>query len=280
MSEWKSEVLAKLSAAGIEGAAHEAEQIARVAVEDAGEAEAGVRALRMAEERARGQLLPFVLGRATFMGIEMLSDPGALVPRAETEILGRGAVRRIEALVPLNPSGLRLIDMCCGAGNLACALATRFPSARVWGSDLTDGCVGLARRNVAHLGLAERVAIHQGDLFEGLASLGLEGQMDAVVCNPPYISTGRLDKDRAHLLAHEPVEAFDGGPYGLSIHQRVIKDALGYIRPGGWLMFEFGAGQERQIELLFRRGRQYEAVEFENDAAGSPRAAFGKKKGE
>ena len=280
MSDWKSKVGAKLEAAGIEGAAQEAEAIVRVALEDAGEADAGARALGMAEQRAQGALLPFVLGRATFMGIEMLVDPGALIPREETEILGRGATQRIGALTPLDPAGLRIIDMCCGAGNLACALAKRFPDARVWGSDLTDGCVSVARRNVEHLGLSDRVAIHQGDLFEGLASLGLEGKVDAIVCNPPYISTSRLDKDRASLLEHEPVEAFDGGPYGLSIHQRVIKDALSYVRAGGWLMFEFGAGQERQIELLFRRGRQYEAVEFESDAEGSPRAAFSKKKGE
>jgi release factor glutamine methyltransferase len=81
-------------------------------------------------------------------------------------------------------------------------------------------------------------------------------------------------------LNHEPVEAFDGGPYGLTIHQRVIKEGLPFLRPGGLLSFEFGAGQERQIELLFRRAKQYDGVEFDSDADGNPRAAFTRKKGE
>ena len=138
----------------------------------------------------------------------------------------------------------------------------------------------LPDRNVEFLGLSNRVSVHQGDLFAGLADLDLEGSVDALVCNPPYISTGRLDKDRANLLDHEPLEAFDGGPYGLTIHQRVIKEGHLFLRPGGLLGFEFGLGQERQIQLLFRRAKQYDAVAFDPDADGKARAAFTRKKGD
>jgi HemK-like putative methylase len=139
--------------------------------------------------------------------------------------------------------------------------------------------VALARRNVAHVGVAERVVVAQGDLFAPLAGLGLLGTIDVVVCNPPYISTGRLEKERAELLAHEPREAFDGGPYGLSIHQRVVRDALAYLKPGGWLLFEIGLGQERQVKVLFERARQYDDVELASDDAGQPRAAMARKRG-
>jgi len=61
----------------------------------------------------------------------------------------------------------------------------------------------------------------------------LEGTIDVVVCNPPYISTGRLTRDRAALLTHETRAAFDGGPYGVSIFQRVVNDALAFLAPGG-----------------------------------------------
>lgn len=276
MSDWKSEVRRRLAAAGIEDPDGEAARIAAAAEAVGGDP--GEHAVSMAERRARGVPLPFVVGRATFMGVEMLADEGALVPREETEILGRGAERRIRELGVQGE--LRIIDMCCGAGNLACALATIFPNARVWASDLTDGCVQLARRNVEFLGLADRVSVHQGDLFAGIADLGLDGTVDALVCNPPYISTGRLEKDRANLLDHEPLEAFDGGPYGLTIHQRVIKEGHGYLRPGGLLCFEFGLGQERQIQLLFRRAKQYDAVTFDEDADGNARAVFTRKKGD
>lgn len=276
MSDWKTDVTSRLRAAGIEDPQGEAARI--VAAAEAVGGDIADRALSMADRRASGTPLEYVVGRATFMGIEMLADEGALVPREETEILGRGSERRIRELGVQGE--LRIIDMCCGAGNLACALAMIFPSARVWASDLTDGCVSLARRNVEFLGLSDRVSVHQGDLFAGLADLGLEGSIDALVCNPPYISTGRLDKDRASLLDHEPVEAFDGGPYGLSIHQRVIKEGLAFLRAGGLLSFEFGLGQERQIQLLFRRAKQYDAVVFDADADGNPRAAFTRKKGD
>ena len=113
--------------------------------------------------------------------------------------------------------------------------------------------------------------------FRDLAGQGLEGSVDLVVCNPPYISTGRLEKDRAELLVHEPREAFDGGPYGLSIHQRVLKDALPFLVPGGSLLFEIGAGQDRQIKILFERARAYEGVTLLGDGA-VPRVAMGRKK--
>jgi release factor glutamine methyltransferase len=213
-------------------------------------------------------------GRQTFLGVELLCGPGALVPRPETELLGRTAIARVQEAGPAP----RVVDVCCGAGNLACAIATHVPAARVWATDLTDGCVGWTRRNVEQLGLGERVTVCQGDLFGGLAGQGLEGTVDVVVCNPPYISTGRLAADRSALLDHEPREAFDGGPYGLTIHQRVLKEALPLLKPGGWLLFEIGEGQDRQIGLLFQRARVYEAIGLAQNAAGTPRVAFGRVK--
>jgi HemK-like putative methylase len=220
-----------------------------------------------------------LLGTARFMGLELLADPGALAPRAETELLGATALKLLANLGG-NPAELTAIDMCCGSGNLACGIAAAVSGLKLLASDLTDGCVSLARRNVEKLGLNDRVTIERGDLFGPLAGKGLEGKVDLVVCNPPYISTGRLEKDRATLLEHEPREAFDGGPYGLSIQQRVIQDAAHFLKPGGWLVLEMGLGQERQLKALFARSRQYDGFECVNDAAGAPRVALARKKAE
>src|SRR6266508_944226 len=152
------------------------------------------------------------------MGIEIIAAAGALAPREETQLLGRTAARWLEQQSPLVGDKLRAIDMCCGSGNLACGIASAVPSVVFWACDLTDACVSLTRRNVERLKLTERVMVMQGDLFAQLACRELESTMDLVVCNPPYISTGRLAKDRAQLLEHEPREAFDGGPYGVSIY--------------------------------------------------------------
>lgn len=209
------------------------------------------------------------VGRVSFLGIDLLCGPGALVPRPETELLARTAVDTLQQAT----GGGRVIDMCCGAGNLACAIAMLVPTARVWASDLTDDCVAWASRNVDHLRLNDRVTTAQGDLFGGLAGRGLEGTIDLIVCNPPYISTSRLAADRASLLAHEPREAFDGGPYGLTIHQKVVSAAPQFLRPGGWLTFEFGLGQERQIRMVLERGKRFGEIAFVNNDAGEPRVA-------
>jgi release factor glutamine methyltransferase len=205
---------------------------------------------------------------ARFMNVDLLVERGVLVPREETELLGATALELLR-------EDARIIDMCCGSGNLACALATHLPRSRVWASDLTDACVTLARRNALHTGVTARLTIVQGDLFAGLK--GLEGTIDAVVCNPPYISQAKLAGERASLLENEPREAFDGGPYGLSIHQRVMKDALPFLKPGGHLLFEIGLGQERQVKLLIERTRAYEDVRAVANAAGEARVVAARK---
>jgi release factor glutamine methyltransferase len=211
----------------------------------------------------------FERGVQTFMGVELIAAPGALVPRAETEILGGEAARLLSEV----PGEQRFIDLCTGSGNLVCGIASRVKTARGWAADLTEPCATLARRNVEKLGLSARVKVAQGDLLAPLDGEGLHGTIDMIVCNPPYISTGRLEKDRATLLENEPREAFDGGPYGLSIHQRVLKEALPFLKSGGHLLFEFGLGQERQMKALFDRAKAFRDLRFVNDAASAPRVA-------
>ncbi len=205
-----------------------------------------------------------------FMDIELELAPDVLVPREETELLGRSAV----AILRDREGPAMVIDMCCGSGNLALAIAAEVPSAQVRGADLTDSTVALARRNAERLSLQDRVSISQGDLFAALQGQELEGAVDMIVCNPPYISTARLEGDSAHLLEAEPREAFDGGPYGISIHQRLIREASAFLKPGGWLLFEFGEGQDRQAAALLARTKAFGAVRFAEDATGKPRVAI------
>lgn len=205
-----------------------------------------------------------------FLGIELETEGDVLRPRAETELL---ATRAIALLADAGDAPC-VVDMCCGSGNLGVAIAVKHPSARVWGCDLTDGAVAVARANAARLGIADRLTICQGDMFAALDGAGFAGLGDMIVCNPPYISTYRLEGESAHLLANEPREAFDGGPYGISLLQRVVREAPPFLRPGGWLLFEFGLGQERQVAALVARAGAYGPVSFATDADGAPRVAI------
>ena len=236
----------------------------------------------MSRREAAGDLdvaRAYLEGHAAFMGLSLRIAPGALVPRPETELLGETAVELLRAR-SASGRGLRALDMCCGSGNLACGIAARLPDLEMWASDVTADAVRIARDNVEQLGLGDRVKVFQGDLFAPLAGLGLEGSFDAIVCNPPYISRNRLAGELAGLLAHEPREAFDGGPYGLTVHQRVIREAPAFLRTGGVLAFEIGLAQERQVMLLFSRAPAFETPSTRNDAEGNPRVVVATRKKE
>lgn len=206
-------------------------------------------------------------GTTTFLGLELEVTPGALVPRPETELLARVAIAHMLARggVPL------IVDMGCGSGNLACAIAHALPNARIFAADISTAAVAVTKRNAAKHGLAERITVVEGDLFEALPR-ELLGNVDAVVSNPPYISTGKLDTEHASLLEHEPREAFDAGPYGLALHQRIVAAALPFLRPEGLLACEFGLGQERQLRIVVDRARGYDRLAFHLNDAGAPRA--------
>lgn len=230
----------------------------------------------LVEKRLSGIPLGRLLGTEIFLEVEMLVSTDMLAPRKATELLGQSAIQRLRADGVEQPT---VIDMCCGAGKLACAIATHVQEARIWASDITEACADLARRNVERLGLGDRVQVVRGDLLSSFENQGLEGNVDLVVCNPPYISTGRLEGEPASLLAHEPQEAFDGDPYGLSIQQRVMRDAVPYVPQGGTLALELGLGQERQVVALFKRvklqgRRAWDEPELANDSHGQPRVAL------
>lgn len=273
MNSLLDEIVTMLQRGGVADAASEAARIVQAAQVSTPADHARV-ARDMAARRAAGAPLAYVIGHEMFMGIELIVAEGALAPREETELLGNAALTAIRSSGSAAP---RVIDMCCGSGNLACAIAYHLPNAQVWASDLTDGCIAVTRRNVGHVGVADRVVVAQGDLFVELSGFDLEGSIDVVVCNPPYISQGKLAAERAELLEHEPREAFDGGPYGLSIQQRVVKEALPFLRPGGMLLFEIGLGQERQVKMLFERSKAYEDIRMVANDTGEVRVVSGCK---
>jgi release factor glutamine methyltransferase len=262
------EVASALEAAGVRDSHSEAGAIIEAAGGDRDTT------LVLAARRISGSPLALLTGRTTFMGLELLVEQGVLAPREETELLANVGVTLVREVADATGSA-RAVDIGCGAGNLACAIAAAVPQCEVFAADVATAAAVLTRRNAERLGLGARVHVCEGDLFEAVAGLDLERTVDVVVCNPPYISTGRLSRDRATLLEHEPREAFDAGPLGISILQRVIRDAPEYLKAGGWLALEVGAGQARFVETMFVRAAAYDPVLTAADADGEPRVVYG-----
>ena len=222
-------------------------------------------------QRFSGTPLAHLTGWQRFMGMELMASREALVPRKETELLGTLALTVLRQLTR-DQRTARVIDVCTGAGNLAVTFATHVPAAQVYASDLSVEAVQLARRNGAMLGLGNRVEFRQGDFLNPFADGQFDRNIDLLVCNPPYISTGKVSTMPTEIIGHEPSLAFDGGPFGVKILQRLLTEAPLYLRAGGWLAFEVGLGQGPALMDRLRRNPAYADVAGVVDAAGAVRA--------
>ncbi|HEY8682564.1 MAG TPA: HemK/PrmC family methyltransferase, partial [Rhodanobacter sp.] len=228
-----------------------------------------------------------------FMGLEMLSGPQALIPRAETEQLARASIELLQQAGM--PQRAKVIDVCTGSGNLAFAIAHHVPDAEVFGTDVCEHAIVFAERNGIHLGLQARVAFCTGDLlasFETPDFLGhvdlivsnppyipsaKVGQADMIICAPPYIRSTKVEQMAVEIADHEPRLAFDGGPFGVTILMRLIEDAPRFLRTGGWLAFEVGLGQGPALTKRLQRDDAFEEVRALADGNGAIRVILARR---
>ncbi len=227
-------------------------------------------------QRLNGVPLAHLTGRQCFMGVEMLAGPEALIPRKETEILGYAVLDKLREVMTTHGDA-QVIDLCTGCGNLALALAHHEPNCRVFAADLSPEAVNLARRNAKYLELDDRVEFHVGDLFAPFDHDGFLAGTDLVVCNPPYISTKHIAEMPEEIHAHEPHLAFDGGPFGVAIVFRLIKEAPRFLKPQSWLCFEVGLGQGDLITRRMARTGDYTEITPLPDPNGAIRAIMARR---
>ena len=224
----------------------------------------------IARKRA-GVPLAHLTGRQSFMGLELLAGPAALIPRKETEILGRAALARIRWIAERQGEA-RVLDVCTGSGNLELAYAYYDPRARVFAADLCPDAVALARQNALHTGLAQRVEVRVGDLLDPYDAPAFLQRCDFVSCNPPYISSTKVKAMHPEISLFEPEAAFNGGVYGVSILTKLIRQAPRFLKAGGWLAFEVGLGQGPVLARQLGKNPDFSLVERFTDDAGEVRA--------
>jgi release factor glutamine methyltransferase len=214
--------------------------------------------------------LAHITKRQSFLGVEMLTDKRALIPRKETEILGNLAVEKSKELGK-NSSTVSVIDVCCGSGNVGLAVAYYNPKAQVYASDISDEAVSLTRENIEFLGLGSAMEARQGDLFSCFENSEFYENTDLITCNPPYITSAKVSRMDEEILQYEPVLAFDGGMLGINIIKKLIREAPKFMKVKGWLLFEVGLGQGEFVVQLCERTQLYQKIESINDKNGSIR---------
>jgi release factor glutamine methyltransferase len=221
------------------------------------------------QRRLQGEPLAYLLGMQEFLGVELIAAPGALIPRRETELLARAAIQRL-AVLKLRVPVPQILDLCTGSANVAVVLALNAPTAMVVATDLEAQALEVAAKNLALHGLSARVQLFRGDLFGALPPR--PALFDLISCNPPYLTSAHANDMPREIAAGEPVAAFDGGPYGLSIVLRLIREAPQFLAPGAWLCFEIGAGQHKLVESRLRQFAGYGQIEHVADENAVPRA--------
>jgi release factor glutamine methyltransferase len=212
--------------------------------------------------RCAGTPLQHLTGNQQFFDLVLAVEPGVFVPRPETEGVVEAALAALEG-VP----GPSVVDVGTGTGAVALAIKRFRPDATVWATDSSARAVDLARANADRLGLD--VAVRHGDLLDPLDP-GLEGGLDLVVSNPPYVTEEALAALPPEVRA-DPIEALVGGT---TVHRRLAEAAPRWLRPDRWLVMEIGEEQGAEVRALLEV--DFIQVEILPDLAGRDRVARGR----
>ena len=240
--------------------------------------------------RGKGEPLQLISGKVPFRYLTVLVAPGVLIPRPETEVLVSEAfaelkLPRVADHVAEGEEGeeiqspdlppLRAIDLCTGSGCIACSLASEYPVAQVVALDIAPEALALARKNVEHLGLRERIEVRPSDLL-GAVAPEERGNFDLVISNPPYVPSAVCETLPKEVSDWDPRLALDGGEDGLDLFRRFLPDALECLKPGGVLAVELFEGHlEQARELAEQHG--FERVRIANDLTGRQRVLVARK---
>ncbi len=225
--------------------------------------------LKAIEERALGKPVQYITGRQEFMGLNFSVGPGVLIPRGDTEII----VERILNLLE-DKKMPKIADLCTGCGAIGVSLAYNIKDSFVYATDISKKALDYCRYNAARIGVEIRVKVMEGDLTAPLFSDNLEGVLDVLVSNPPYISKKEMDELPVSVGRYEPHLALYGGEEGFDYYEKIIKDAPKLLKEGGMLIFEIGYNQGHTIKEMLEKAGFFRNIEIEKDLAGFDRCVY------
>lgn len=228
--------------------------------------------LRRRESR---EPMAYIRGHQEFWGRDFLVSPAVLIPRPESELLIEAAIAWRRARGMHTPAGTpgghqpRVLDIGTGTGCLAITLACEWPDVGVDATDISGDALRVARENARRHGVADRVHVHAGPYLADL-----DGSLDLIVANPPYVA----ERDRAGLQTevrdYEPATALFGGADGLRDVLAIVRIARERLGRGGGLLMEIGAGQEPAVRDVVGGIPGLSLLDVRADLQGIPRVAI------
>lgn len=200
--------------------------------------------MEIMKKRSTGYPLNYLLGEKEFMGLNLLLEEGVLIPRPETEILVEYIIDEIHS--KYRGEKISLLDIGIGSGAISLSIAAQFPDIHVYGVDLYDKPIDVAKKNKERLKLLN-VEFFQSDLFNQVKR---EQKFHIIVSNPPYIKTGDLEGLQKDVKDFEPLSALDGGIDGLDFYKKITKESKGFLCENGLLVYEIGYNQSGEVKKI------------------------------
>ncbi len=223
---------------------------------------------RLIKKRLQSFPLAYLTGKKEFWSLEFAVSSEVLIPRPETELI-------VELAISLSPQTGTIVDIGTGCGAIAVSLAKELPRTRVVATDISKRALETAQFNAKTYKL-DRIEFYHGSLLAPLRKLKLEDNCDIIVSNPPYVSEDEWDELSPEITEHEPKKALVSGQTGLERIEGLINQAPTYLKSGGFLIFEFGAGQKEKVLNIF--GHEWIDVRSCSDLYGIPRVVVACKK--
>jgi release factor glutamine methyltransferase len=215
--------------------------------------------------RAHREPMSYITGTREFWNLSFDVSPAVLIPRPETE----GLVEAVNALFQNHQAPLRIADVCTGSGCVAVAIAFERPNARIIATDESAAALDVARRNTVRHAVTDRVDCVRGDLLKPLS-----GTFDVIVANPPYVPTGARAGLQPEVRDFEPATALFAGADGLDIIRRLVRESPALLAQDGYLIFEFGDGQEAVVRELISASDRLRMIDVRHDLQGIARIAI------
>jgi release factor glutamine methyltransferase len=218
----------------------------------------------MVARRERREPVPYIIGAREFWGLDFEVGPDVLIPRHETELIIEEALERIE-----KGSSPLIVDVGTGSGCIAIVLAREIPLARLIATDVSGHALDVAQRNAARHGVADRMTFVETSFLDGL-----DAAADLIVSNPPYVPSVSAPGLTPEVRDYEPTVALFGGEDGLDSLRIMLGAAAARLHPGGWLIMEFGCGQDDDVTALVAATPALNLEKMRSDLQGIPRTAI------
>jgi release factor glutamine methyltransferase len=216
----------------------------------------------LVECRASRIPVQHITGIAYFRHLILSVGPGVFVPRPETEVMVGWAIDTLRALAIPAP---RIVDLCAGSGAIAAAISSEVAGSEVYAVEVSPDAARWAEQNLRQTGVQLVVTDMAGALPE------LDGTVDLVIANPPYVPPEERVAVAAEARDHDPALALFAGRQGLEAIEVVIATATRMLRPAGLLCFEHGENQNESAPAMANSSGAFVDVADHRDLTGRPR---------